>query len=411
MSGKKSILFLSEMPITNGVIQAQLLPIILAAAKNGYQTKIIETAGRFDTQEEERKIIEDRLKKFNILLEKIFVPRFTLLPSIIYFTVKLYLLMKKCLPDGQLIIYARNYKFTPILLMAHKFWKIPFIYSPHGAYVAERKYYRRVKDLLFTPFIAYLEKKAIQASFQTIVETDKFKEHLEKIYHISGSNMTIVPNYYDAALLPGFSWNREEMRKKLGFIGKKVIVYAGTIEVWYDFEKMIDLVAQLRKKDPQIFFQLFLKEDYARSESLGLLESLRKKLQEKGFQEKTAFAISAYPSAERYLYLAACDAGICLTTAQKFKTQMLYLKIVDFWGAGLPVIINQDVSAAVAIIRQSGMGAVIDYANWERSISQIDFSKLFQKNNGNLQIFSAYSSLRVLPLYLDLFERAFRSFW
>ncbi len=411
MSNKKSILFLSEMPITNGVIQAQLLPIVLAAAKNDYQVEIMETIGRFDTQEENRKVVESQLEKFNIGLKKIFIPRFTLWPSIIYFTLKTYNLVKayKKINEGQLIIYARNYKFTPLLIIARRFWKIPFIYSPRGAYVSERKYYRRVKDLLFTPFIAYLEKKAIQASFQTIVETDKFKKHLKKLYHILGLNMTVVYNYYDASLLPDSSWDRESMRKKLGFTGKKIIAYAGTVEVWYDFKKMIDLVAQLRKKDPQIFFQLFLKEDYARPESLSLLESLRKMFSEKGFQEKTDFAIASYSPAERYFYLAACDAGICLTTAQEFKTNMLYLKVVDFWGAGLPVIINQDVLAAASVIRQFGAGAIIDYANWDQSIAQIKLDQLFQKNAANSQIFSAYSSTAIIPRYLDLFERAFHS--
>ncbi|MBU2028851.1 hypothetical protein KJ761_03095, partial [Patescibacteria group bacterium] len=130
---------------------------------------------------------------------------------------------------------------------------------------------------------------------------------------------------------------------------------------------------------------------------------------QKGFREKTDFAISSYLPVERYLYLAACDAGICLTTTQEFKTQMLYLKIVDFWGAGLPVIINQEVSAVVSVIRQSGMGVVVDYADWQRSISQIDLTELFQKAGGHPQIFTNYSSSSVLPLYLDLFERAFRS--
>jgi hypothetical protein len=141
-----------------------------------------------------------------------------------------------------------------------------------------------------------------------------------------------------------------------------------------------------------------------------LLESLRKKLGEKGFREKDNFAISAYPSAERYQYLVACDAGLCLTIAQEFKTDMLYLKIVDFWGAGLPVIVNQDVSAVADIVRKSGAGAVVDYADWDRSVAQIEPSRLFQKTIQNPQIFAAYSSVSIIPQYLDLFARAFHFF-
>ncbi len=409
MNKQKKIIFLSEMPITNGVIQAQLFPILLSSAHHGYATEIMETTGRFDSQDSYRPEAEKKLINAKIGLHKINVPRFTFLPSILYFSLKTYGLLKKQVENKKkrsIILYARNYKFIPILLWANYFWHINFIYSPRGAYVAERKHYQKIKDILYEKVIGLVERLTIQKSFATIVETEQFKKHLEKLYGIDEKNISVIPNYWDASLVPGKNWNRAEMRDKLGFTGKKVIVYTGTVEAWYDFEKMVDLVAKLKEKDPSIFFQLFLKEDYARTESLGIFKSLPEIFKKFGFK-KDDYAISSYAPCERYHHLSACDAGICLTTTAEFKTMMLYLKIVDFWGAGLPVITNKEIDAVAKAIKSSNTGALIDYADWENSVAKINTVKLLKKSSAYQKEVEKYSSKKILPLYLNLFEKIF----
>lgn len=406
MEKPKTIVFLSEMPATNGVIQAQLLPVVFAAANQGYKTYLIETIGRFDSQEKQRESVEKEIRKNETALEKIKVPRYTFLPSILYFSAKTYSLVKKIAknnPDSDLIIYARNYKFAPLLAWLG----IPFVYSPRGAYVAERKYYKKTKDLLYGNLIGYFEKKAIQKSEMTILETDHFKKHLENIYKIADSNLKVIPNYYNHSLALNALNNRKQMRKKLGYENKKVIVYAGTIEIWYEFEKMFDLVSRLKKNNPDIFFQLFVKEDYARNESIGMAQKLSSIAARFNLKENYDYGISSYPPDERYQYLSACDAGICLTTPQEFKTMMLYLKIVDYLGAGLPIIINSEVKSTVEIIKNSGTGAIVDYKDWSNSISKIEIEKLFERSGVDMSQYEKFSSKNILPEYLDLFDRVF----
>jgi glycosyltransferase involved in cell wall biosynthesis len=412
MESGKTIIFLSEMPITNGVIQAQLLSIVLAAARSGYEIHLMETIGRFDSQEEGRNDLEKELKSRGVNLFKIKVPRHTMLPSILYFTLKSCFLIRKIKKNNRqskIIIYARNYKFCLVLIINKIVRKISFIYSPRGAYVAERKYYKKIKDRLYGFFIGIMEKRAIEKSAATIAETNGLKEHLEKIYNLNNTNIKVISNYYDQSLVSNASASREEMRKKLDFQGKKVIVYAGTVEVWYDFSKMFDLASRLKKKDPSIFFQLFTKEDYARDESRGMAGTLRDLAKKYNLKEKEDYAISSYPPGERYRYLAAADAGICLTTPEKFKTMMLYLKIVDYLGAGLPIIVNSEVKSVVEIIKNSGVGAVVDYHNWDNSISKIDTEKLFRREDIIIGEYQKFSSQNILPRYLELFGSVFKS--
>ena len=405
----KRIIFISEMPITNGVIQAQLLPVVFESKKNGYAVSVIETIGRFDSQEKYREKAEEELKKDGIFPEKIIIPRHTFLPSILQFFFKSLRVLKKIIRENKndkILIYARNYKMAPALLWARYFWKINFIYSPRGAYVAERKHYRKMKDILFASPITFLEKRAILKSLAAILETEYLRKYIEETYGLNNGNLVVIPNFYDAKLLPPPEWDREKMRTELGFEGKKVIAYAGTVEVWYEFEKMFELVKRLKEKDPRIFFQLFLKEDYARDESKGMPEKLKKIALEKGLEEKRDFGISSFPPFDRYLYLSACDAGICLTTPQKFKAVMLYLKIVDYLGAKLPIIVNRDVLAAKEIIEESNAGFLVDYENWDKSISLFDSKDFFEKEKKNIE---KYSSLNVIPLYLGLFKKVFDS--
>lgn len=407
MKSSKTIIFLLEMPLTNGVIQAQILPVILESARQGYKVEVLETTGRFDSQEETRVVIEKKLSDQNINLHQIAVPRFTFLPSILYFTFKTPKILRPIIEKSgreNVFLYARNYKFT-FLLLWEKFWQhIPFIYSPRGAYVAERKFYRRSKDLLYAGFIKFFERRAIQKSIATIVETEAFREHLMKNYQISGENIKIIPNFYDHSLLPMPGWDREEMRQKLGFSGKKVIVYAGTVEVWYDFEKMFDLVSRLKKKDPAIFFQLFLKKDFAREESIGIAASLRDVASRYNLKENVDFGFSSFFPSKRYEYLAACDAGICLTTPEEFKTMMLYLKIVDYLGVGLPLICNSEIAEASKIVKETGQGAIVDYNNWEKSIDAIGMKDIFEKKVSALNYIERYSSEKIIPGYLEIFH-------
>jgi len=411
MENPKTIIFLSEMPLTNGVIQAQLVLIMKASASSGFSVRLIETVGRFDSQEKDRGKAEEELQKCGIIIQKISIKRHTFFPSIFYFSIKSYSIIRKIIKENKdcpAVIYARNYKFAPLLLLAASLWKIPFIYSPRGAYVAERAYYKKIKDRLYGSLIGFFERKAIEKSAATIFETEAFQRHIEKIYKIADFNLKVIPNYYNQTLAEDASASREEMREKLGYSGKKVVVYAGTIEVWYDFEKMFDLVSKMKKKDPSIFFQLFTKEDYARDESRGIAETLRDLVAKYGLKENTDYSISSYPPQERYKYLSACDAGICLATPQEFKTIMLYLKIVDYLGAGLPIIVNSEVKSAAEIIKSSGVGAIVDYENWNDSISKIDIVSLFTKTGKNNAEYKKYSSSNIIPEYLDLFESVFK---
>lgn len=407
MEDAKTIIFLSEMPVTNGVIQAQLLPIVRAASEQGYKTVIVETIGRFDSQEDDRENIEKGISEKGMALQKIRVKRHTLLPSILYFSWKSHKIIKKIIrenPASDFLIYARNYKFCPVLLASKTFQKIPFVYSPRGAYVAERIYYKKIKDILYGGFLGYFEKKAIEKSRATIFETIDFKNHLVELYSLKNPSLKVIPNYYDARLASAAKNNREAIRKELGYENKKVIVYAGTVEVWYDFEKMFDLVSRLKKNEPEIFFQLFTKIDYARDESRGLYEKLKGLAAKHNLEENADYAVSSYPPQKRYAYLGACDAGICLTTPEKFKTMMLYLKIVDYIGARLPIIVNSDIGAAAEIIKNSGIGATVDYKNWEKSTSEIDMNKLLDKSKFNPDEYEKYSSQNVLSKYIKLFD-------
>jgi hypothetical protein len=410
----QTLVFLAEMPVTNGLIQAQLVPVVKACSKR-YKTVLVETRGRFEGQLEFRRSFVKELEDLGTEVCSIKVKKETFWPSIFYFFLETKKILKEILKtktknQNQFLIYARNYKFTPILIWFYYFFKIKFIYSPRGAYVAERRYYKSLKGKLYGIFIQFFEKKAIRLSQKTIVETRYFKEHLIKAYGLENfkDKLEVIPNYFDAKKLPKKSWDRKKMRQKLGFSGKKVIVYAGTLEIWYDFQKMFELIGFLRKQEKTIFFQLFLKKDFARKESKDMYQQLFNYAKKNGLQEKVDFAISSFPSSERYKYLSACDAGICLTTRAEFKVIMFYLKLLDYLACRLPFIVNDDVLEAKNLIKKHQIGALVDYDNWQASIKKLNLKALLnKKENYNFSLEKKYSSRYVIKQYLNLFKKNF----
>lgn len=405
---RKRLYFLSEMPVSNGVIRSQLLPVVSACAEAGYETVLVETRGRFDGQEDSRSEALAVIEKFGLNLRSISVRRETMLPSILRFFRETRQLLGDEIgadPEG-VLIYARNYKFIPFLLMARKRWGIPFVYSPRAAYVAERKHYGRWRDRLFAPLIGWLERRAFLFGETAIVETASFRDRLARDFSIDPGRFSVIPNCYDESLLPPADWDRESFRRQLGFGGRKVIAYAGTLEAWYEFERMADLVSRLREKDPEILFQLFLKEDYARPESRGLRDRLSAIMKECGLEEGEGYVIAHYSPSDRYRYLSACDAGICLSIPASFKADMLYLKIVDYVGARLPMIVNRDMVEAARIVERGKSGAIVDYADWDGSVERIDPSDVFGKKFPQ-SVAEAYASTNIVPKYLELFGRIF----
>ncbi len=398
------------MPVDNGVIQSQLIPIVRHSNKNKYLTYLIETKKRFNKVRDSKKI-RHKIKEFNINLESIEVKQKTFLPSFLYFSIKSLAKIKKIIkdnPNSEFLIYTRNYKFLLSVLIIKLTKKIGFIYSPRAPYIEERKYYKKTRDLLFIFWIKMLEKIAIEKSFKTVVETEAFKKSLETLYHLSSKKIKVIPNFFDSALKIK-SNAREEIRKKLNLVGKKVIVYAGTLEIWYDFIKMLELFKNLKRKDERLFLQLFLKEDYARTESRNLKIKLERKLKEINLVLNKDYAINSFNPQERYNYLRACDIGICLTAEAKFRNLTMPLKILDYWRVNLPTIVNKDLLEVKKIILADDIGTTVDYTKWSDSLSEINLEKLYSKTDNFDRIHKIYSSDSVLPSYMKLFNKYFNN--
>jgi glycosyltransferase involved in cell wall biosynthesis len=407
----KRLIALVEMPLSNGEPQSTVYATLKAAQRSGIETHLIETrGGGFSAQEKFRAEAEEELRTAGIKWHSIFVSRFTAIPTIVNFTKEaLKILNPLCSFGTPTVLLFLSYKFIPVALILKKTKKIPFVYSPLAAYWAKRHYYGGLKNTLYGPLIKWLEKKGIKESYLTRVETPFLGQHLVELHRDKSlkNKIVTIPNYFEEALLPDKDWDREAWRKKLGFVGKKVVIYAGALEVWYDFPKMLDVICALKKQDPTIFFQIYGKEDNARPESAGLKNRIKEWAKERGLEEKRDYAISLFPACERYYYLSAGDIGICLAKPALFKNITLFSKITDYWGSFLPIIVNSDVFETAKIIKKYQAGIALSYEDWPVALANLSLKDLNSKKI-DFSFRHQYSSSQTSSKYLEIFKNCFR---
>ena len=78
-----------------------------------------------------------------------------------------------------------------------------------------------------------------------------------------------------------------------------------------------------------------------------------------GISEKNVTVVQAQGN-KLFEILSCCDAGIFVMKPGADRDTRLGVKFVEYLAAGLPVIANVNVGAAAEIIKDSGLGVVLD---------------------------------------------------
>lgn len=248
----------------------------------------------------------------------------------------------------------------PLLVGLVGYWisqikKVPFVFevrdlwpeSMEGTGMGEKKSY----------FYKFLEKIAIflyRKSTKIVVVTDGFKEELVSKRGISSEKIEIVKNGVDPDVFKPFP-NTEQVKSKLGFGGKFVVSYIGTIGLSHDIDVVIKLARLLRIKlsdlvllivgeGPEKEKMLKIKKDENLSNMVFFGEQPR---------EKIPFFINA--------------SDICLVPLKKteiFKTRVP-AKMFEIMACGKPIITTADGEARKIIVEEAKGGLYVEPENAE----------------------------------------------
>jgi len=169
----------------------------------------------------------------------------------------------------------------------------------------------------------------LRHSKAVITVTNELKEYLSGIRI---KNVSVIPNGVDTALLR--PENKEEAKKRLGFEGKYVLGYAGSLEYWVDLETAVEALPQL----PGILLLIVgpgLFTDY------GTFIAGRAK--ELGVEDRVIFT-GAVPYREIGKYISSMDMGLNPLKPMKKNEYAAGGKVFNYLACGRPVLSSRMIS-------------------------------------------------------------------
>jgi putative colanic acid biosynthesis glycosyltransferase WcaI len=221
--------------------------------------------------------------------------------------------------------------------------------------VLERRY-GRLGSLAGNRFVRF-ERSLLLKSDAVVVISEGFLPMLEKL-GVPSEKTYVVENWApldELAPRPGDNdWSREQR-----LVGKRVVLYSGTLGLKHDPEVIVQLAVALRDRDDV--------EVVVVTEGRGE-EWLRRRRDEEGLTNLRLLPFQPYAdlpdvlgSADILLALLEADAGAFSVPS----------KVLSYLCAGRPLLaaIPSD-NLAAHVIRRSGAGFVVEPGDWEALIAQ-----------------------------------------
>ena len=245
------------------------------------------------------------------------------------------------------IIHCRSYWAT---IIASRISTKPIVFDLRSLYPAENV---AAGKLIFnSKEYKYWLKLEMQCFSAATVNCAVSEGMVNYIRHISPKseihlNPIIVNTdeiYFDAE-------ERLKIRNKLEWQENIILVYSGSLGVsGLNTETLSDILSLFVKLNDNFRF-LFLSSDNK--------ESIRELLFKADVPEDRYF-ITQTKANELYKWLSASDIGFHALPLQLDSATRLGTKVVEYWVNGLPVIINNNVGAAVNLVSKYGIGLVLD---------------------------------------------------
>ncbi|MFH1888971.1 MAG: glycosyltransferase [Candidatus Omnitrophota bacterium] len=196
----------------------------------------------------------------------------------------------------------------------------------------------------------WADNKLLVSSDRVVVLTNKMKEWLVDNRPSLGlrDKIRIIPCCVDASR---FSYEgKEEAKSALGFAGKFVFIYSGSLGTWYLLNEMIDFFNSAKKLIPNAHFIILTMSDH---------DIARKVISQKGApQEDFTLERADFSQVPRFLQCADC--AICFIKPVVSKYASSPTKLAEFLASGIPVVINRGIGDSDRMLEDERSGVVVD---------------------------------------------------
>ena len=213
-----------------------------------------------------------------------------------------------------------------------------------------------------------------------------FKQYLPK-------KITYCPIIADSDKIYFSNKQRLKLRNEWKWSKNNVYVYSGTFGLYgLNKEFLFKLISLIKNIDNKAKF-LFLLAN-GKSEFNSFIQKFNK--------SKKDFKYFSVSPNELYKFLSASDVGIHALPIQQDSFTRLGTKVVEYWCAGLPTLINNNVGEAADISKENDLGIVINLDDINK-INFLDFS-IFQRDEIRSRSLKFFDKRIVLKNYLKIYD-------
>lgn len=373
----KRTLYICYFGLREPLVQTQVLPYLREIVKGGMRADLVTFEPNLKTEWTSEQIVKERrsLLDQGIGWDCLAYHKW---PSALATAWDIFagvLFVRRKIARDQIdVLHGRVHLPTLIGALARKFSRrkpklifdirgfFPEEYTDAGVWPSNGLLYRAAKRV---------ERWLLRESDGFVVLTEKAREVLFPESALTGSDhlgrpVEVIPCCVDLvkrfpAPAPAA---RESARNKLGLDGRFVIVHIGALGGLYLTGEIVDFMAFSRSRDESTFAMLLTQSDT--TEVMRLLA-------DRGFAGSDRLVGRVGPD-EISEYLGASDVALSFVKSTFATLSRSPTKIPEYLAAGLPIIANTGVGDVDELIRDKGVGALIENfkdESYERALNEI----------------------------------------
>jgi len=195
-----------------------------------------------------------------------------------------------------------------------------------------------------------IEQTILESSDHSIVVSKAMGDAVRKI--CPSSKVEHIPLCVDTKTHVGSLQARAEIRKGFEVSQSRIIAYCGSLTLDFnnDINEYARYISAIYSEFNDTHFMIITQTTSLRVKEIICSE---------GISEKNVTVVQAQGN-KLFEILSCCDAGIFVMKPGADRDTRLGVKFVEYLAAGLPVIANVNVGAAAEIIKDTGLGVVLD---------------------------------------------------
>jgi glycosyltransferase involved in cell wall biosynthesis len=202
-----------------------------------------------------------------------------------------------------------------------KLTKIPHLYDMHSSLVQQMDNFQFTRSRLVLRVFRAAESVSLRNAASVIVICRSLFDHAAGI--TAAGKLTLIENFMDDRPACGDEGTARRLRSEISPDGKKVVLYAGTLEPYQGIPLLLDSMALLGEE-----FRLALVGG-----APAQVEELRRGVEERGLAARVVL-LGQRPAAAIPGYLRAADVLV----SPRSRGTNIPLKIYSYLASGVPVV-------------------------------------------------------------------------